>query len=334
MEHRAQPGNLGAAELREQLTIDNGELTADSGQRTADGGQLSIVNCQLSILNHPTNGKEQGKTMKQFTKQSILPLILIAALAGLTVGLPILDYALAQGSTEAGNISARSYTAGVTAGRFVKFTTAGVITTATAQSDSIVGICRTTAASGKLTSYAPVGSATTVTSGEAIAVGDLLTAGTLGKAFVLDPSRALPQRIAAVALDAAAAADSSIRVLVVAASTAGFDSSPTAITGNTTLDANSTGTTYTVTADAVITLPSTAIGVTYTFINAGLDAAVLITLSPASADLIRGQGYAGAANTDHINTKTTAKKGDYCTIVGDGSLGWYIQRQSGTWTHQ
>jgi hypothetical protein len=273
--------------------------------------------------------------MKQLTKRAILPLILIAALAGLTVGLPIVDYVMAQGSTGAGNITARSYTAGVTAGRFVKFTSAGVITTATAQGDSIVGVCRKTAASGQLTSYAPVGAETTITSGEAIAVGDLLTAGTLGKAFVLDASRALPQRIAAVALQAAAAADSTIKVIVVAAYTAGLDSSPTAITGNTTLDANSTGKTYTVTADAVITLPPVEIGVTYTFINAGLDGTVLITLSPNSNDLIRGQGYAGADNTDHINTKTTAKKGDYCTITGgDAGVGWFIMRQSGTWAHQ
>jgi len=273
--------------------------------------------------------------MKRIAKKSLIPLILIAALAGLMVGLPIIGHALAVGADGAGNITARSYTAGVTAGRFVKFTTAGVITTATVQGDSTVGVCRKTAASGQLTSYAPVGAETTITSGEAIAVGDLLTAGTLGKAFVLDASRALPQRISAVALDAAAAADSSIRVLVVAAYTAGLDSSPTAITGNTTLDANSTGKTYTVTADAVITLPPVEIGVTYTFINAGLDGTVLITLSPNSNDLIRGQGYAGADNTDHINTKTTAKKGDYCTITGgDAGVGWFIMRQSGTWAHQ
>ena len=271
--------------------------------------------------------------MKQLNHRTIIPILLIAALAVLTVGLPVLDYVHAQGATGAGNITARA-SGTVTAGRFVKLTSAGIITHATARSDSVVGICRTTAATTLLTSYAPVGSETTVYSGEAIAVGDLLTAGALGKAFVLDASRALPQRISAVALEAADSEGHTIKCFVVAASAPGFDASPTAVTGNVTLDANSTGKTYTVTADAVITLPSTAIGVTYTFINAGADAAVGITLSPAAADLIRGQGYAGAANTDHINTKLTAKTGDYCTIVGDGSLGWYIQRQSGTWAHQ
>jgi len=283
-------------------------------------------------------------------------------------------------------ISAKAYSNGVTAGRFVKLQAAGVITPATAASDAVVGVCDTTAAAGQITSYAPVGAYIYVTSGEAIAVGDLLTAGTLGKAFVLDADDSVTQRIGAVALSAAGGADVAVRAVVVAgvvetklATTGnvtvtgiltlpttnalqlrdadsriysnatgwmvldatqrimtswpvlGHTEPVTPITGNVTLGSTTSGRVYNVTADAVVTLPATAVGITYTFICDGDDGTVQITLSPNSSDLIRGQDHAGVDNTDLINTKTTAERGDFITIIGDGAVGWLIQRQGGVW---
>ena len=142
------------------------------------------------------------------------PLIL-AAVALSVIGVGALENALAAGDGAA-SVTAQAYTSGVTKRLFVKLTSDGVIDTATAASDSVVGVCRKTAAANQLTSYAPIGSWTTVTSGEAIAVGDLLTAGTGGKAFVLDAADAVTQRVAAIALEAASGADETIDIIVVA----------------------------------------------------------------------------------------------------------------------
>jgi hypothetical protein len=272
--------------------------------------------------------------MKRIAKKSIIPLILISLIAAALMGLAALDNVQAQGSTGAGNITAKAYTIGVTAGTFVKLQAAGVITPATAATDKVVGICRKTAASGGLTSYAPVGAQTTVSTAEAIAVGDLLVCGPNSKARVLDASQALGQRISAVALEAAADANAhTIDVIVVAAYTQGLASSMTAITGNTTLDANSSGVVFNVTATAVVTLPATAVGVTYTFIMDAPDGAAQISLSPNASDKIRGKTALGVDNKDRINTLATAKRGDYIIIVGDGAAGngWNIVRESGTW---
>jgi len=267
--------------------------------------------------------------MKSTLRKSLVPLVLVAILMAGLLGLAAIDNAMAAGSG-AGNITAKAYTSGVTAGTFVKFTTAGVITPATAASDKIVGICRKTADANQLTSYAPVGAQTTVTAGEAIAVGDLLTCDPNSEAAVIDASQALPQRIAAVAVTAAAAGGTP-DVVVVAGYTPGINATMTAVTGAISPSVNDSGTIYNVTATAVITLPSVAAGVTYTFICNGPDGTVQITLDPAAADKIRGVGAAGVANKDRVNTLATAKRGDHITITGGAATIWSIVRQSGTW---
>jgi hypothetical protein len=271
--------------------------------------------------------------MKRIARQSIIPLILIGLVVAALAGLSALDNAQAQ-SQGPGNVTARAYTSGVTAGTFVKLQAAGVITPATAATDKVIGICRKTAAAHQLTSYAPVGAQTTVSTDEAVAVGDLLVCDPNSKARVVDASQALQQRISAVALEAAADANAhTIDCVVVAGYTPGFSSSMTAITGNVTLDANSSGVVFNVTATAVITLPATALGVTYTFIMDAPDGTAQISLSPNSSDKIRGMTRPGVDNKDLINTLATARRGDYVIIVGDGAAGngWNIVRQSGTW---
>ena len=91
------------------------------------------------------------------------------------------------------------------------------------------------------------------------------------------------------------------------------------------------GAVFAIATDAkVFTLPSTAKGLTYSFVNTGADAAVLLSISPAAVDKIMG-GQAGVDNKDLLNTKATAKKGDRATIVGDGGDGWYVTLLVGTW---
>lgn len=92
--------------------------------------------------------------------------------------------------------------------------------------------------------------------------------------------------------------------------------------------------TYIDTDAVVITLPSTAAGLTYTFVNVGSAGSVAINISPAAADKIQGCGLTAADDKDLINTKATAKFGDRVTIVGDATDGWIIQRMTGTWARE
>ena len=135
-------------------------------------------------------------------------------------GLGALALALAAAtclaSMPTGPVSAKAGSGGVTVKTFVKLSAAGTIVASSAVTDSVVGVCETTASANGMTSYSPPGARTTVTSGEAIAVGDLLTAGTSGYAFVLDTDDASTQRVCGVALTAADDADQDVTILVLA----------------------------------------------------------------------------------------------------------------------
>ncbi len=117
---------------------------------------------------------------------------------------------------------------------------------------------------------------------------------------------------------------------------------PVTIADNTTLTAADTDKIFFVTADAkTITLPATAAGLKYTFINKGADGAIAINVSPAAADAIHGTTNAstnvvlsGVDDKDAINTKGTATTGDYITILGDGTEGWYVIGCGGIWASQ
>lgn len=141
-----------------------------------------------------------------------LPILAIALIAAL-LSVPFWHGARAA-TPVTGAAPAKAGTGGVTKGLFVTLESAGTIITATAVTDPVVGVCEATASANGLTRYAPAGTMTTVTSGEQIAVGNLLTAGTGGKAFVLDTDDASTQRVAAMALTAAGAADVDVTCIV------------------------------------------------------------------------------------------------------------------------
>lgn len=104
------------------------------------------------------------------------------------------------------------------------------------------------------------------------------------------------------------------------------------LSADKTLDAQDTGKILEVDTDAVkLTLPSTVAGITYHIRNVGANGAVEILIDPAAADLIAGPDIGGVDNKDLINTKATAKKGDYVKIVGNGVAGWHVTEISGTW---
>ena len=105
---------------------------------------------------------------------------------------------------------------------------------------------------------------------------------------------------------------------------------------NYTMDINDCGKIIYVDTNAVvITLPSTAVGLYYTFVNAGAtDGTVGFSISPAAIDLIKGCDLAPTDDEDIINTAATAKHGDRVSLVADGVNGWMITEMSGTWAEE
>lgn len=84
----------------------------------------------------------------------------------------------------------------------------------------------------------------------------------------------------------------------------------------------------------VATLPSIAIGNTVTFTNMAEDGAAAYNISPATID---GITYAGSStdNKDLINTKATAKKGDFVTLASlDGVIAWQVVAARGIWAKE
>ncbi|HOD79961.1 MAG: hypothetical protein BWX88_02687 [Planctomycetes bacterium ADurb.Bin126] len=152
------------------------------------------------------------KRLSQFKLPILLSVAIVACMALLLAIEPAGSATIVGGAQ-----SAKAGTGGTTAGTFVKLSSAGTIVTATAVTDSVVGIAEITASANAATRYAPLGTLTTVTSGEAISVGDLLTAGTSGYAYVLDTDDASTQRVGALALTAASGSGEDVTVIVCAA---------------------------------------------------------------------------------------------------------------------
>ena len=108
------------------------------------------------------------------------------------------------------------------------------------------------------------------------------------------------------------------------------------VTANKTLTYADSGKVFLVGTDALtITLPPTKAGCRFTFINSGDDDNVLITVDPNDSDKIMGTIAAVSMSASDggalTNTKSGANKGDWATIVGDGSDGWYITGGDGVW---
>ena len=103
------------------------------------------------------------------------------------------------------------------------------------------------------------------------------------------------------------------------------------ISGNKTLDAQDTGKWLLCDADAIVlTLPSTAAGITFNIVNIAEDGAAKLSVSPAAADKIQGPDIAGVDNKDLINTKATQLQGDLVKLVG-GADGWFVADIGGVW---
>ena len=59
-----------------------------------------------------------------------------------------------------------------------------------------------------------------------------------------------------------------------------------------------------------------------------------LAVSPNAADMIEGPGITAADNKDIINTKATARRGDFVEIGNGDANGWSITRMRGTWARE
>jgi hypothetical protein len=108
--------------------------------------------------------------------------------------------------------------------------------------------------------------------------------------------------------------------------------------GNYTVTAADSGTIFIAgAADIVFTLPATIAGLRYGFViaTAGLSAGTGLSVSPAAADKIMGNGFTSADNKDAICAGSGDREGDQIRIFADGVDGWYFDGPAlGTWTRE
>ncbi len=88
------------------------------------------------------------------------------------------------------------------------------------------------------------------------------------------------------------------------------------------------------TTSVVMTLPATALGMKFTLVVGQLTTSGGHAFSPNASDKIMGNGFTAADDKDAICTADTDRVGDSITLVGDGSLGWYITAVTGTWARE
>lgn len=110
----------------------------------------------------------------------------------------------------------------------------------------------------------------------------------------------------------------------------GYQTSEDISASTLTLDAADSGKVLNFTADCTVTLPSTAVGLSYT-LRVGADN-VTLAVSPAAADQIIGVDITAADNKDVIFTDQPI--GSFIKLFGDGASGWYVQGVHGAFTRE
>ena len=105
-----------------------------------------------------------------------------------------------------------------------------------------------------------------------------------------------------------------------------------AIDDNKTLDIQDNGKLFWVTKDAkTITLPAVATPVNCVIANGGAFGTVLVTIAPHASDKIQGPDLPGTDNKALLNTKATAKRGDFVKLATGDANGGLVIELRGTW---
>lgn len=108
------------------------------------------------------------------------------------------------------------------------------------------------------------------------------------------------------------------------------------ISDNKTLDAEDTGKLFWVDTDAkTITLPAIATGLDgVAIVNGGAFGTVAVTISPNASDKIVAPDITAADDKDLINTKATARRGDFVILGGNDADGNAVLALRGIWAQE
>lgn len=107
------------------------------------------------------------------------------------------------------------------------------------------------------------------------------------------------------------------------------------VSANLTTDIEDTGKTLFVDTDAVtITLLTYAAATAHRLkvVNIGAFGAVAVSIDPAALDKIAGPNDTGADGGLLVNTKATARRGDYVVLTSGGDDGYIVEEMRGIWT--
>lgn len=101
---------------------------------------------------------------------------------------------------------------------------------------------------------------------------------------------------------------------------------------NKTLDIEDNGKIFFVNTDAVVvTLPAVATPVNCKIVNIGAYGAVKLSIDPNAVDKVQGPDLPGTDNKDLINTKATAKRGDFVVLTTGDANGAVVAELRGIW---
>jgi hypothetical protein len=104
------------------------------------------------------------------------------------------------------------------------------------------------------------------------------------------------------------------------------------ISADKTLDIEDNGKIFFVNADAkIITLPAVATPINCKIVNIGAYGTVAVNISPNAVDKIQGPDLPGTDNKDLINTKATAKRGDFVVLTTGDANGAVVAEMRGIW---
>lgn len=113
------------------------------------------------------------------------------------------------------------------------------------------------------------------------------------------------------------------------------------VTGNKTLTAADSGIVQNIVVangtSVTITLPSTALGLSYIIRNGSNNGDVLVNVTPQAADGITGLGFTAAASKGAVVTAAAGQSADELALLGTGTAGatgWVVTNAVGVWLRQ
>lgn len=107
------------------------------------------------------------------------------------------------------------------------------------------------------------------------------------------------------------------------------------VSDDKTLDAQDSGKLFFVTVDAkTITLPAVEGMSGVMIVNGGAFGTIAVTVSPNASDMVEMRDITAADGKDIVNTKATARRGDYVALDYSDTNGWVVRKARGVWARE